>query len=302
MRRSNTRIGKKVGIVAAAVAVAGTALLGPQAFAGQDPVTAAVQVGTLAKGPAPTEQSVRAERGPFAVKKQIVAPQSGRAFNKGTIYYPDDTSQGDFGAVAVIPGFLEPEFTTSWYGPTLASHGFVVITLEPIAITDFPDPRSSQLLAAVRWLATQSPVADRVDPDRLAVMGHSMGGGGTLIAASKNPDLKAAIPLAPWNLNPDFSDVTVPTLIVGADNDFIAPVAMHADPMAASLAGKPNQGYIKLKGANHFTTNGYTPTVTKFTVSWLKRYVDEDSRYTQFLCPNPQPDNTFVSFALTCPV
>ncbi|OLR93239.1 alpha/beta hydrolase family protein [Actinokineospora bangkokensis] len=287
----------------AAVATAGAvAFLGPQAIAGQTATPAAVQVSSTVKGPDPTEESVRAQRGPFAVKQVAVAAKAGRGFNKGTIYYPDDTSQGTFGAVAVIPGFLENQSAISWYGPTLASHGFVVITLQPNAVTDFPEPRSDQLLAAVRWVATQSPVKDRVDPARLAVMGHSMGGGGTLIAASKDPSLKAAIPLAPWSLYADFSDVTVPTMIIGADRDAIAPVANHADPMYASLKAKPDEAYLKLKGADHFTTNRYTATTTRFTVSWLKRYVDGDSRYSAFLCPTPQPDGTFVRFQLTCPV
>ncbi|MCG8914281.1 dienelactone hydrolase family protein [Actinokineospora sp. PR83] len=301
MRRN---IVKRSAVLAAAAAVGAAAFLGPQAFAGQLDTTtaAALQVSAFAKGPNPTDQSIRAQKGPFAVQQQAVAAQSGRAFNRGTIYYPTDTSQGTYGAVAVIPGFLEPEFTTSWYGPTLASHGFVVITLEPISITDFPEPRSNQLLAAVDWLATESPVKDRVDPNRLAVMGHSMGGGGTLLAASKNPALKAAIPLAPWNMSSDFSDVTVPTLIIGADNDVIAPTFMHADPFYESLKGNQNQGYLKLKGADHFTTNGYTATVTKFAVSWLKRFVDDDTRYSQFLCPAPTPDASFVSFKIGCPV
>jgi dienelactone hydrolase len=292
---------KRTAVLATAVAMGAAAFLGPQAFAGQAATPAAVvKISAFAKGPDPTEQSIRGQRGPFAIQQQTVQPVSGRAFNKGTIYYPTDTSQGTYGAIAVIPGFLEPEFTTSWYGPTLASYGFVVFTMEPNSVIDFPDPRSTQLLAAVDWLAKSSPVKDKVDPNRLAVMGHSMGGGGTLIAASKNPSLKAAIPLAPWNLYSDFSDITVPTMVIGADNDFIAPVSGHADAFYNSLKDKPNQGYLKLKGADHFTTNGYTPTVTKFTVSWMKRYVDEDTRYNQFLCPNPAPDATYVSFTLGC--
>lgn len=290
------RIFAKAGIAAAAVAVATATLVGPQAFAGESPDASVVALAGYAKGPAPTEQSVRAQQGPFKTGKLAVPAQAGRGFNKGTIYYPDDTSQGTFGAVAVIPGFLEGESAISWLGPTLASHGFVVLTLAPNATTDYPEPRSDQLLAAVDWLANQSPVKDRVDPDRLAVAGHSMGGGGTLIAASKNPALKAAVPLTPWSLYSDFSDVTVPTLIIGADRDFIAPAIMHATPMYNSLKAKQDQAYLKLKNADHFATNRYSATVTAYTVSWLKRYVDEDTRYSQFLCPVQS------GFQLTCPV
>ncbi|WP_156755831.1 dienelactone hydrolase family protein [Actinokineospora pegani] len=290
------RIFAKAGIAAAAVVVATATAVGPQAFAGESPGAAVVAFAGHAKGPAPTEQSVRAQQGPFTTDKLVVPAQAGRGFNKGTIYYPDDTSQGTFGAVAVIPGFLEGESAISWLGPTLASHGFITLTLAPNATTDYPEPRSNQLLAAVDWLANQSPVKDRVDPNRLAVAGHSMGGGGTLIAASKNPALKAAVPLTPWNPHSNFSDVTVPTLIIGADRDFIAPTFMHASPMYNSLKAKQDQAYLKLKNADHFATNRYNATATAYTVSWLKRYVDEDTRYSQFLCPVKS------GFQLTCPI
>lgn len=49
----------------------------------------------------------------------------------------------------------------------------------------------------------------RVDSTRLAVAGHSMGGGGALIAAQNNPTLKAALPLTPWNLSSSFTQVRV---------------------------------------------------------------------------------------------
>ncbi|WP_235926445.1 poly(ethylene terephthalate) hydrolase family protein [Actinokineospora pegani] len=299
MRRD---IVKRSAVLATALAMGAAAFLGPQAFAGQPAPTAAVlQASAFAKGPDPTEQSIRAQRGTFAVSTLAVPSVPGRAFNRGTIHYPTDTSQGTFGAVVVSPGFFGPEFSIAWYGATLASHGFVVLTLDTNWLFDQPDARGDQLLAAADWLAAQSPAKDRVDPDRLAVMGHSMGGGGSLIAASKNPALKAAIPLTPWNPNPDFSAVTVPTLILGTDNDTIAPAARHADRMYASLQDKPDQAYLKLKG-DHFTPNFYSPTLTKFAVTWLKRYVDDDTRYSRFLCPTPAADTDILSFQLRCPV
>ena len=299
MRRE---IVKRSAVLTAALAVGASAFLGPQAFAGQAaPPVAVASTSAFAKGPDPTEQSIQAQRGPFATAQRSVPAEGGRAFNRGTIYYPTDTSHGTYGAVVVSPGFFGPEFSVAWYGSTLASHGFVVLTLETNFLFDQPDARATQLLAGLDWLAARSPVKDRVDPDRLAVMGHSMGGGGTLIAASRNPALKAAIPLTPWNTSPDFSTVTVPTLILGTDNDTVAPVARHADPMYASLRDKPDEAYVKLRG-DHFTPILYTAAATRFIVPWLKRYVDEDTRYSRFLCPLPAPDATLVSFELRCPI
>src|SRR5256886_13336511 len=79
------------------------------------------------------------------------------------------------------------------------------------------------------YLTQTSSVRAEVDASRLGVSGHSMGGGGTLEASVSRPSLKAAVPMAPWDANTkNFSSDTVPTLIVAAQNDSIAPVNQHA--------------------------------------------------------------------------
>src|SRR5262249_26333953 len=155
-----------------------------------------------------------------------VPAQSG--FGGGTIYFPIDLSQGTFGAVAISPGFVELQSAISWLGPRLASQGFVVFTIDTLGVFDFPDARADQLLAALDYLTTTSSVRARVDPARLGVIGHSMGGGAALSAADKRPSLQAAIPLAGWHLTKNWSGVRVPTLVVAAQNDAIAPTADHS--------------------------------------------------------------------------
>ncbi|MEU5877100.1 dienelactone hydrolase family protein [Spirillospora sp. NPDC047279] len=262
---------------------------------------AAALAGPYQRGPDPTLASVQAERGPFAVQQITVPANSAPGFNRGTIYYPTDTSQGTFGAVTIIPGFTEPESTMAWYGPRLASQGFVVMTLEPYSVLNIPDNRADQMLAALDYLTTTSQVKNRIDPGRLAVMGHSMGGGGSLRAAQKRPSLKAIIPLAPWHTERDWSAVKTPTLIVAADNDFIAGVGTHAEPFYNSLGQAPEKAYLLLKNAGHMAPIFPNTTIAMYSISWLKRYVDEDTRYSQFLCPPPAPSNTIAQYRDTCP-
>ena len=147
-------------------------------------------------------------------------------FGGGTIYYPTDQSQGTFGAVVVAPGYTARQSSIAWLGPRLASQGFVVFTIDTTTVYDQPASRGDQLLAAVDYLTQRSTVAGRVDAGRVAVMGHSMGGGGTLEAVKDRPSLKAAIPLTPWNADKTWPEVTTPTLVIGAENDTIAPVAL----------------------------------------------------------------------------
>lgn len=289
---------------AAAVLAAGATLAPAAHAAAPERPAAAIRFADnpYERGPAPTEESITAEKGPFAIEKIDVPAGSGEGFNKGTIYAPTDTSQGTFGAIAVSPGFVTPQILIDWYGPRLASQGFVVMTLETNSLFDIPDARGDQLLAALDYLTGQSTVKDRIDPSRTAVMGHSMGGGGTLSAANERPSLQAAIPLAPWHTNYDWKNVKAPTMVMAADNDFIAPAGAMAESYYNNLTSVPEKAYLELENAGHSTFLAPNTTIAKYAIAWMKRFVDNDTRYEQFLCPAPEPDQkTINKYHDTCP-
>ncbi|WP_298181942.1 alpha/beta hydrolase [Saccharomonospora sp.] len=287
---------RAIGAMTAALAVLVGAAGG---VAGAEVSTA--QDNPYERGPDPTEDSIEAIRGPFRVDEErvsVLAP----GFGGGTIYYPTDTSEGTFGAVAVAPGFTADEGSMSWYGERIASQGFIVFTIDTNTRLDQPGQRGDQLLAALDYLVerSDSDVRERLDPNRLAVMGHSMGGGGSLEAAVDRPSLKASIPLTPWNLDKTWGEVQVPTFIIGAERDTIASVRTHAKPFYESLPDSLEKAYMELDGATHFAPNLPNTTIAKYTISWLKRFVDEDTRYSQFLCPNPS-DRSIEEYRSTCP-
>ncbi|WP_197288458.1 dienelactone hydrolase family protein [Nocardia sp. NRRL S-836] len=252
------------------------------------------------RGPAPTVSSIEALRGPFAVSETSVSSLVG-GFGGGTIYYPTSTTSGTFGAVAVSPGYTGTQSSISWLGPRLASQGFVVFTIDTNTIYDQPDSRASQLLAALDYLTQQSSVRSRIDATRLGVMGHSMGGGGTLRAASQRPTLQAAIPLTAWHTTKNWSSVRVPTLVVGAEDDSIAPVATHSEPFYTTLPSTLDKAYLELNNATHFAPNSNNTTIAKYSISWLKRFIDNDTRYEQFLCPAPGRSTLIEEYRDTCP-
>lgn len=253
------------------------------------------------RGPAPTVSSIEASRGPYAVSQTSVSSLSVTGFGGGTIYYPTSTSDGTFGAVAISPGYTAYQSSIAWLGPRLASQGFVVFTIDTNTTLDQPDSRGRQLLAALDYLTGRSSVRDRIDSSRLGVMGHSMGGGGTLEAAKSRPSLQAAIPLTGWNLDKTWPEITTPTLVVGADGDTVAPVATHSEPFYESLPGSLDKAYLELNNATHFTPNTSNTTIAKYSISWLKRFIDNDTRYEQFLCPLPRPSTTIEEYRGNCP-
>ncbi|GAB2859834.1 lipase [Streptomyces deserti] len=290
-RAARRRTGRLAGAVAAAVLGLAT-LSGPGAHAADNPYE---------RGPAPTTASIEAERGPYAVSRTTVSSLAVTDFGGGTVYYPTSTADGTFGAVAVSPGYTGTQSSISWLGPRLASQGFVVFTIDTLSTLDQPDSRGRQLLAALDYLTQRSSVRGRIDGSRLGVMGHSMGGGGSLEAAKSRPALQAAIPMTPWNLDKTWPEISTPTLIFGADGDSVAPVGSHAEPFYSSLPSSLDRAYLELNNASHFAPNTSNTTIAKYSISWLKRFIDNDTRYEQFLCPLPQPGLTIEEARGNCP-
>jgi predicted dienelactone hydrolase len=265
------------------------------------PAAPAVAANPYERGPAPTNASIEAARGSYATSTVTVSRSSVSGFGGGTIYYPTSTADGTFGAVAISPGFTATQSAVAWLGPRLASQGFVVFTIDTTSTLDSPDSRGTQLLAALDYLTGSSSVRTRIDASRLGVLGHSMGGGGSLAASRSRPSLQAAVPMAPYHTTKSWSTVAVPTLIIGGENDTVAPPSSHAIPFYTSLPGTLDKAYLEVNNADHSApSSGQNVTVAKYALSWIKRFIDDDTRYDQFLCPNPS-GSTIEEWRSTCP-
>jgi dienelactone hydrolase len=264
-------------------------------------VAAATPAAADQHGPAPTKAGVE-RNGPYQV--DTYQATNVRGFANGTIYAPRSTTER-FGVVSIVPGFVSSWSQMAWMGTRLASHGFIVIGVNTNSAFDGPTERSRQQWAAIQNVLADSRVSSRLDRNRLAVAGWSMGGGGTLESAAAHPEVRAAIPMAPWDLiNKNFSGVRSPTLIVGADGDIVAPNAEHSIPFYQTVAAGEKALAI-VNGDDHFLPTHETATQSRLYVSWLKRYVDDDTRYTQFLCPGPSVGGLFGEvdeYRSTCPM
>lgn len=273
-----------------------------------DPVPTPPPTGTpsdFARGPNPTVSFLEANRGPLTVRTSTVSSRVS-GFGGGTIYYPTGTT-GTMGAIVVIPGYVSSQSSIAWWGPKLASHGFVVMTIDTNSSTDQPPSRARQINAALDYLVAQntasgSPVRGMIDTNRLGVVGWSMGGGGTLRVATEGR-IKAAIPLAPWDTT-NFRNVRAPTMIIACASDTIAPVRSHASPFYNQLPNVP-KAYFELNRGNHYCGNGgnsYNNVLSRVGVSWMKRHLDNDTRYSQFLCgPNHTRDSDISEYRGNCP-
>jgi pimeloyl-ACP methyl ester carboxylesterase len=143
-------------------------------------------------------------------------------------------------------------------------------------------------------------VRSRIDASRLAVSGHSMGGGGTLAAANERPSLQAAVPLQPWHSTKSWSGIRVPTMIIGAESDTVAAPSSHSEPFYNSIPASSEKAYVELNNEGHFAAGSNPADQARAMITWLKRYVDNDMRYEPLMCP-PPTSSDFQEWRHTCP-
>ena len=213
-------------------------------------------------------------------------------FAEATIYYPLDAAT-PIGGVAISPGFTEEQRHIDWWGPRLASHGYAVLVLDTNDPRDRPAQRAEALIAAVRTLRAEnsraeSPLLGRIDESKMAVMGHSMGGGGALIAAAEYGDeIQAAIPFTPYTRDGVFDNIVVPTLMMGGSDDRVTEVAEQAWPAFLSMPESTTKVYMEIDGGDHYiadTTRGKDlALIGRYGIAWLKLYLDDDERYRDFI-------------------
>ena len=237
-------------------------------------------------GDAPTEASATA-KGPFPVKTYTDGYPDSDAYADSTMHYPDG-APGIYPAIAIVPGFASAQSSIQAWGPFLASHGFVVLTIGTNSTLDQPDARSVALLGAIDTIKGEntregSPIKGKVDLNRLGIGGWSMGGGGTLITINSHPEFKAAICFCPWNPGATFPMAKTPVLFLAAANDQLA--AGQSQPFYDSIPDSTPKLLWERSDADHFNND---PTyemgaMGRYGLSWLKTYLAGDDRYKQFL-------------------
>ena len=216
-------------------------------------------------------------------------------FASATIFYPLTLSFAPpSGAVVLVPGYTATQAMYDWWGPALASLGIVVMIIDTNDPRDTFQPRKEAHIAAVEFLKgeignSESPISGKVDTNKLAIMGHSLGGGAALAAAEElGSEIKAVIPLMPYccelgeSFDGDYSGLTVPTLIFASSEDTVAPPAGHARALYDSIAGSTSKAYVEFaEGTHNLPTNGGTELANqaRFAFAWLKLQMDGNTAY-----------------------
>ncbi len=237
------------------------------------------------RGDDPTEISA-SQAGPFSFESYSQGFSPGAGVTSHTVWYPVD-AEPPFAGIAIVPGFVSPESSISDWGPFLASHGIVAVTIG-VPGGDQPPTRASKLMTTVDGIIaehtrTGSPLEGKLDVTRMAVAGWSMGGGGAMIAASENPQLSAAIGFAAWGPRGAAAN-QVPALMFEATADILA--ANMSDGHYAMIPASVPKMLFEVQGSSHNVANApenHDGIIGRYGLSWLKVFMEGDERYRQFL-------------------
>ena len=117
--------------------------------------------------------------------------------------------------VLFAPGFM---LASRFYEPTcqrLASHGFVVVRADPPSgFTTQHTAMRDSLIGVLDWALSDAPFAAQVDPGRILVSGHSLGGKLATMVAAQDPRVTALFAIDPVDGGFGAPDV-VPSLARG---------------------------------------------------------------------------------------
>jgi dienelactone hydrolase len=279
---------------------------GPTLPATAGSVAAAPDAGMMATAGAAGSATMPAPTGDFPKNEPVNTDRKGpHAFMSYTMgldnptyassvmYYPTDATP-PFASAVFSPGFsATKENYQTFLGELLATHGIAMLLTTPTTTGDQPTQRGEDLVAAVAQIAKEneregSPLKGKLAVDRVCVTGHSMGGGGTLWAATTlGSKIRCAMPLQPWQPGQSFDKIVAPTMFIAAQSDTIAGVASNAMVFYKSIPDSVEKYYVEFAGASHFLTTNDLGTAydgqSKYMLAFYKIHLEDDMRYRDVL-------------------
>ncbi len=182
------------------------------------------------------------------------------------IYYPSvssgsnvDAAAGEFPVIIFGHGFtMQPTAYPNWKDE-FVPEGYIMVF--PATETGF-SPNHEAFGLDLRFLASEmqnagtdnsSPFYQRV-LDRTAIMGYSMGGGATFLAASGFAGVDCIVGLAPAETNPSAvtaaTSITAPVLVLSGTSDGVTPPADHHIPIYNGV-GSACKYFVNIQDGSH---------------------------------------------------
>lgn len=229
-----------------------------------------------------------------------------------TVFYPGANgvvaAGGPFAGLVLGHGFARSRSNHSANGVFLASHGFIVVTV------DFPNPTApdytvwaAKISAALTWLETEnvnpaSRFYGHIATNQFGVLGHSAGGMAAWVAAGQDNRIKAIMPLDPVpasgaDLNALGAGLTMPSGWAAAPPSSCNASASYTQVYPLTAAAQRAQ-YV-VTNATHCDFEDPTDflctlacgsssstrrqIIRRYAVAWLQYYLVGDTDYYYYI-------------------
>ena len=147
-----------------------------------------------------------------------------------------------------------------------------------------------------------SPLFNNLDTNLIALGGWSMGGGGAQLVATEDSSIKAILAFCPWIdpavVSPALLNHNTPILFFSGQIDAVAPPSAHADVQYNYTPNSTNKlKYEVLLGGHTIANNPIVGfgEVGRMGVSWLKKYLVNDSCYCPLLLDVPTTASDYIT-------
>lgn len=212
---------------------------------------------------------------------------------KISIYYPKNLQNlNQLPTIISVNGSGTPASKYKSWFKHMASHGFIVLGNE-----DHSTGRAFSIDQIIDYLKVNDDsklkfITEKIDWDKIGIVGHSQGGAGTLAAASvrKYHDLyKAVVALSPThelfahqlNWDYDLTKITAPVMILaGSEGKFETEVVSPIDKLQSiMLKIKTDKVLARKKDIDHgqmlYSGDGYV-------TAWFKYWLYDDQKAGKF--------------------
>lgn len=194
-----------------------------------------------------------AARGNRSVATQIKYPATAAATNAAS-------ATGQFPVVVFGHGFAMSgdNYDNIWQALTPQGYIVVLVNTETSLLGTSHGNFGGDLKFVAEAMQTQGSTASSIFynhvSNKTAIMGHSMGGGATVLAAANNTQITTTITLAPADTDPSSIaaavNTKVPSLVLIGSDDCVVPAADGATPIYNNFTNIP-KAFVSIIGGSH---------------------------------------------------
>jgi dienelactone hydrolase len=243
-----------------------------------------------ARPPKPSQPEVVSDpgaTGPYAVTSYAEG-LADAGYASAVVYVPKDARAARLPATSLVGGYTNTKEDVVWMAEQLASHGYIVLAFTPT--NNFSGDAgiwAQGHQAALRKLTAEdgrqgSPIFGKVDRERLGLVGFSMGGAGTVIAANSMPEVRAAIALCAYR--PETPSGSSALMMITGTADTVAdPGAIEA--AYASMTSDASHALLSFKDLGHgdvLRSTRFRPQLAKYMTAFFQLELAGIGGYERF--------------------